>query len=210
MLRFGAENLNIAEEDNYNLDPGFDANLVAAASDSMARFVRHIWANNGSAVGSRPFINLARPNFPFEDVASDWKDNQNYPVPENLTYTNAAYMTAATDGKPLGDLNWFPDELNAIDDNGVSAIPTELTLNQNYPNPFNPTTTIEYSISRTSQVTLKVYNLLGQEVVTLVNKKQKAGQHEIEFDGSKLASGVYMYNLKAGETSVTKKMVLIK
>ena len=89
-------------------------------------------------------------------------------------------------------------------------MPTELTLNQNYPNPFNPVTKIEYRISKSDHVTLKVYNLLGQEVASLVNKKQNAGQYEIEFNGSKLASGIYLYTLKAGESSMTKKMVLLK
>ena len=205
------ENISIAEEDNFSDDPGFDAALVSAASDSMARFVRAVWANGGDGTGSRPFVNFKKTNYGlYADVAADWKDKQNYPVPENLTYTNAAYMTAATDGKPLGDLNWFPDEYNAIRDAGKNAMPTELTLNQNYPNPFNPVTKIEYRISKSDHVTLKVYNLLGQEVASLVNKKQNAGQYEIEFNGSKLASGIYLYTLKAGESSMTKKMVLLK
>ena len=93
-------------------------------------------------------------------------------------------------------------------------------LEQNYPNPFNPTTTIQLDIPKASFVTLKVYNVLGQEVATLLNEDKKAGRYEVKFsaeggsasggDGSKLASGVYFYCLTAGQFIETKKLILIK
>ena len=83
-------------------------------------------------------------------------------------------------------------------------------LYQNYPNPFNPTTTIRYSITKTGLVTLKVYNLIGEEITTLVNEEKTAGNYKVEFDASKLPSGVYLYQIKAGSFSQTKKMLLIK
>ena len=83
-------------------------------------------------------------------------------------------------------------------------------LSQNYPNPFNPTTQINYSIPQTSIVTLKIYNLLGQEVATLVNREQKSGNYIVSFDASKLASGVYIYKIQAGDLSLTKKMTFLK
>ncbi|MGD8777354.1 MAG: T9SS type A sorting domain-containing protein [Ignavibacteria bacterium] len=89
-------------------------------------------------------------------------------------------------------------------------IPKEYILNQNYPNPFNPTTTISYSIPEDNYVTLKVYDLMGQEISTLISGKLNAGQYEMNFDASNLASGVYLYRLKAGSYSITKKMVLLK
>jgi hypothetical protein len=197
---------------NVNVDPGYDAAYVSAAATNMAAFVNFIWTHNNDAAGERPFVYANESNYDlYKDVAADWKDKQNYPVQENLTYTNAALMTAATDGKPLGDLNWFPGIINSIDGGkGLNIVPTKLTLSQNYPNPFNPTTTIEYSISKSSQVTLKVFNMLGKEVTTLVNKKQTAGEHSVKFDASNLASGVYLYKIKAGNTTIAKKMVLIK
>ena len=88
--------------------------------------------------------------------------------------------------------------------------PTSFTLSQNYPNPFNPSTEIQYSIPKSGLVTLKVYNMLGQEIVTLVSQKQQAGSYTVNFDASKLASGVYLYRIQAGDFSLTKKMTLLK
>jgi len=83
-------------------------------------------------------------------------------------------------------------------------------LGKNYPNPFNPTTTINYSIPKSSDVTLYVYNTLGQKVKTLVNAKQTAGKYTVNFDASNLASGIYFYQIKADNFTKVKKMVLIK
>lgn len=83
-------------------------------------------------------------------------------------------------------------------------------LNQNYPNPFNPSTTISFNLPQASEVSLKVYNMLGQEVITLVNKRMSSGSQAVKFDASNLASGMYIYRLQAGTFSKTKKMMLIK
>ncbi len=94
-------------------------------------------------------------------------------------------------------------------------LPTEFSLEQNYPNPFNPTTKIPYSLPRGSDVTLEVYNLLGQRVRTLIDGYRQAGAHIVEFDGNNdngatVSSGVYFYRIKAGTFSVTRKMTLLK
>jgi endo-1,4-beta-xylanase len=96
-----------------------------------------------------------------------------------------------------------------------SALPANFILEQNYPNPFNPTTTICYELSTISHITLKVYDVLGREVATLINGRQKAGYYNANFDGIRFASGVYLYRLQAvrpdGKTFVAvKRMVLIK
>jgi len=96
-----------------------------------------------------------------------------------------------------------------------SGIPNSFALFQNYPNPFNPTTAIRYQLSAISHVTLKIYDILGREVTTLVDEKENAGTHQIRFDGTRFASGVYFYRLEAkseGGMSFmqTKKLVLIK
>jgi hypothetical protein len=90
------------------------------------------------------------------------------------------------------------------------SVPAEYSLAQNYPNPFNPTTVIEYSLPLQKPVTLKIYNVLGQEVRTLINEVQAAGKYKVRFEGASIASGVYFYRLDAGEFSQVKKMLLLK
>lgn len=186
-------NVNVA--DNLNVDPEFDATLVAAAGEAMAAFVDTLWHHDGTGMGVRPFVYEFDDPPTWDGVAVDWAATQGYPVPENLRYSNTALQSAGTDGKPLGDLNWFP-EITSVDDGGSSHVPEAFSLSQNYPNPFNPTTEIQYRILKSGLVTLKVYNLLGQEVSTLVNKKQDAGSYRVEFDASKLMSGAYFYRIQ--------------
>jgi lysophospholipase L1-like esterase len=90
------------------------------------------------------------------------------------------------------------------------GVPEGYTLKQNYPNPFNPSTTISYSLSTENFVTIKVFEVLGNEIATLVNEKKPAGYYEVEFDGSQLSSGVYFYQMQSGSFIKTKKLVLMK
>jgi hypothetical protein len=87
---------------------------------------------------------------------------------------------------------------------------TNYNLAQNFPNPFNPVTKINYSIPKSSNVTLYIYDILGQKVASLVNEKQESGSYSVEFDASKLTSGVYYYKIEAGEYTSVKKMTLVK
>ena len=89
-------------------------------------------------------------------------------------------------------------------------LPSRFSLDQNYPNPFNPTTTIRYGLSTNAMVTLSVFNTLGQLVTTLVNEEERPGYHEVKFDGSNLASGVYFYRLSAGSFVQTRKLLLVR
>ncbi len=91
-----------------------------------------------------------------------------------------------------------------------NTLPSSYQLSQNYPNPFNPTTVIKYSIPEAGKVTLRVYNMLGQEVVTIVNSQQAAGNYKATFDAGRLASGIYFYKLSAKNFNMTKKMMLLK
>jgi hypothetical protein len=88
--------------------------------------------------------------------------------------------------------------------------PTSFELTQNYPNPFNPSTTIRYSMSTLEFVTLKVYDVLGNEVATLVNEEKPVGSYEVDFNAARLSSGIYFYKLQAGSLVETKKMILMK
>ena len=92
-----------------------------------------------------------------------------------------------------------------------NATPNQFTLYQNYPNPFNPKTVIRCLLPSNSVVTLKVYNILGNEVETLLNNKEmQAGEHSVSFDATNLSSGMYFYRIQAKDFSETKKLVLIK
>jgi len=110
------------------------------------------------------------------------------------------------------------DELsfgNATEVKQLDAIPVKFSLKQNYPNPFNPTTAINYSIplnvkSESSNITLIVYDVIGRQVKTLLNKNQQPGNYLVQFDASNLPSGIYYYRLKAGNNIKTKKMILLK
>ena len=105
--------------------------------------------------------------------------------------------------------------VNSVDDETNS--PEKFQLSQNYPNPFNPSTTINFRLTESAKVTLKVYNLLGKEVAQLVNGYKNAGEYELEFNASTFPSGIYFYELKAtpsggqaGNLTQTKKMILMK
>ena len=91
-----------------------------------------------------------------------------------------------------------------------SLTPENFELAQNYPNPFNPVTTIQYSIPQRSNVTLKVYDVLGNEIAALVNEEKLAGVYEVDFNASNLSSGVYFYKLQGGSFVETKKMILLR
>ena len=117
--------------------------------------------------------------------------------------------------------NKYSYRLKQIDNTGSAAysniievqtgnIPDKFILNQNYPNPFNPSTTIKYQIPRPGLVTLKVYDILGKEIINLVNENKIAGFYEVNFDASKLPSGIYIYQLKVNDFVSNKKMILLK
>jgi hypothetical protein len=132
-----------------------------------------------------------------------------------------AYM-GATGSCPAGDLNWFPSIDPATCPTGTAIerisgeVPVQFKLNQNYPNPFNPTTNITYDLPDAAIVSLVVYNVLGQEVARLVDgQTQSAGVYRVTWDGldqsgSKVATGMYFYQLQSGEKQVTKTMILLK
>jgi len=158
-------------------------------------------------------------------VFADW------PIPVDLSYTDADLLTAGLNGFPIGDLGWFPTQFAAwkaqqaaensyingvlsgtvvVSVNNTQQVPESFQLKQNYPNPFNPSTVISYSIAKAGNVTLKVYNMLGQEIATLVNGFQAANTYNVNFNASGLSSGVYMYKLSTGSNEIIKKMVLMK
>ncbi len=140
-------------------------------------------------------------------------------VGENEYKLSYVYMVDAVPGTSLfgensasNDSYWIYDEMTFL---AVSVEDNELTVDnfelaQNYPNPFNPTTKISYSVAEQTMVTLKVYDVLGKEVATLVNNVKPAGQYDVSFNAANLATGMYIYKLQAGDFVSSKKMMLVK
>jgi hypothetical protein len=111
-------------------------------------------------------------------------------------------------GPPPG-LRWYTRKLASVEP-VESGIPSGFMLSQNYPNPFNPTTEIQFSITKSGMTTLKVYDMLGQEVATLVNEELNVGTFKSKFDASRLSSGTYIYMLTSNGSRLAKKMMLVK
>ena len=104
----------------------------------------------------------------------------------------------------------FKGMVTGVNDNQYFGIPDNYSISQNYPNPFNPSTKINYALPKSSLVKIKVFDVLGREVINLINEEQTAGYHEVVFNASSLPSGVYFYNILAENFAQTKKMILMK
>ncbi|MBZ0263727.1 T9SS type A sorting domain-containing protein [bacterium] len=125
-------------------------------------------------------------------------------VVENLRLTSNGGVAAHT------NMGWFGEEIEVDVQEGQVIQPITFSLSQNYPNPFNPTTTIQFSLSSSAFAKLTVYDMMGREISQLVNQTLSRGQHEVQFDASTLASGVYLYRLQSGKQTITNRMYLIK
>jgi hypothetical protein len=197
-----------------------------------------------SALATLKTFSLATVDTTFAAPLTSWRQASNpeatnfvyadFPIPIDLSYTDADLLNAGFGGFPIGDLGWFPTqkaaweaqkaaELTAIQnsvDTGIpisggtgvatTQVPNGFRMEQNYPNPFNPSTDISYTIAKAGNVTLKVYNMLGQDIATLVNGFQTANTYKVNFNASGLSSGVYFYKLSTGSNEMIKKMVLMK
>jgi hypothetical protein len=105
------------------------------------------------------------------------------------------------------DINW--SDLTSVDENS-DGIPDQFVLNQNYPNPFNPSTVISFNLADATNVSLKVFNVLGQQVTSLLNQRMTQGLHQVQFNADNLQSGTYYYRIETDNYSETQKMLLIK
>lgn len=134
--------------------------------------------------------------------SSNWNGTKT--VQQNLEGGNLSMLGGVASARFVDGAG---DEQGSLSE--VSAIPTEYALSQNYPNPFNPSTTIRYALPRASHVVLKVFNMLGEEVATLVGEEKDAGFYQVNWT-PQLPSGVYFYRLQAGDFAATKKLLLLK
>ena len=129
----------------------------------------------------------------------------------NLGKYSGKYVSTSLDeyGNKIGDLIAKLGS-SGSQENKETIVPVEYKLYQNYPNPFNPVTTIKYDIVKAQDVKLAVYDILGREVVTLVNAQQQPGSYEVNWDASGFASGIYFYTLTSGDFTSTRKLILLK
>ncbi len=168
------------------LDDNYDIELNYVTAEKLDRFIaKDIWL---PANASETFI-------------PEWTDLLSYDLKVLIDFDNDGIAD---------DSLYLQNQFTDVKDHGSLLSPTEFNLAQNYPNPFNPATTIQYSIPKASNVEVKVYDVLGNEVATLVDEYKESGRYEVNFDASKLSSGIYFYKLQAGSFVETKKMILLK
>jgi parallel beta-helix repeat protein len=181
--------------------------------------------NNGNGVhivsGSPDLGTLVSPG------NNIFRDNGGWEVYNNTADTIYAINNdwVDSDSATIDTLHIFDDDENpskgiviftpwqgatAIEDEPQMEIPVQLLLHQNYPNPFNPSTTIKFQIPNSGFVTLKIYDLTGRDVATLINEQKPAGSYELTFEAGRLASGMYFYRLEAGEFQQIRKMLLVR
>lgn len=197
---------NLSANNNVNLDPEFV--VAPTVIDSIVKYISLVKDLTGAN------------DYRFPEGKQKWMPD--WPLPEDLSYSNATLLTAADGQYPVGDLNWFPakkaeweDDQTAIDEPTYVNTPHSFKLSQNYPNPFNPTTTIAFSLLNGGNVKLSIYNILGQKVRTLVDTKMIKGNYSsvwngLDDSGNILPSGIYYYTLETESQSATKKMILMK
>jgi hypothetical protein len=139
-----------------------------------------------------------------------WEDQ----APGNFDNLNSVYFNDSNNGWVVGwngtILHTTNGGANFVEEEELNEIPTEFLLSQNYPNPFNPSTKIRYSVPVSSNVMIKVFDILGNEIETLVKEEKLAGSYEITWYAANLPSGVYFYKLQASSFVEMKKMILIK
>ncbi len=205
-------------------------NLRLADSTGTGSFAPHVWLQTGSfqntIFSDNSSVMLNSPFSIYPDVPLP-ANNVNYWMPmggspalsgasfsnPNLTgFVNVSFRGAfGTDNWTSGWTQFNPRNYEIIGINQItSVVPESFSLEQNYPNPFNPNTIIKFSLTSQNNVLLKIYDVLGNEVKTLLNQKLSPGSYNYEFNANGLSSGVYFYRLQAGNFSEVKKMTLLK
>ncbi len=198
---FALSSIELAQNDSLTIENP-DSNKIKLISFGTAKDY-DIEINYATENGLGRFGDL---NIPLQANTShtfvpNWTD---------ITNTDLEVLVDIGNDGTIDDTLSLINQLTGLGNDQGSVLPTEFRLEQNFPNPFNPTTTIQYSLPQRSNVTLKVYDVLGNEVATLVNEEKGRGIYSVNFDASQLASGIYFYHLQAGFYVQTRKMILIK
>ena len=231
---FIAEELMPYIDANYRtiLNPGKRATIGISNGGNIALWIVYnypdVFGLAGSNSGNIQFTTLSAFQSGTEHSSKIYLDAGKYDLPGFLTLTQDLRDVIQAKGYDFNYnewneghswLNWgahldnaleffFPGSAVIVQEE--QAVPNSFELMQNYPNPFNPSTTINFVIPKSSFVNLKVYDILGREVATLVNEEKPAGSYELKWDAASLPSGIYFYKIQAGSFAQTKKMILLK
>ncbi|MFA5826886.1 MAG: T9SS type A sorting domain-containing protein [Candidatus Paceibacterota bacterium] len=174
--------------------------------DLNLKLPKGAWIEKGSLSKTLNSVNTKDGVTKISFATNDALDKGSYVIINGAKLSEIEVNGTLNNGKPI---ILKPSGVTDVTEE-VTSVPTKFDLSQNYPNPFNPSTTISYALPASGFVTLKVYDMLGKEVVELVNEEKPAGSYETKFDASQLASGMYIYKIQSGNFSQTKKMILMK
>jgi len=186
-----------------------------------------LWVSSGNVTSGMPTgrysgyawygFDMTNPDSPVLKDSILWNGNtgisgdsiKNDPRPRGIAFSpngNIAYVAAFSPS--IGFIEVF-NKVTAVEKT-TQELPVDFALEQNFPNPFNPTTEIKFSIAKSGMTTLKVYDVLGREVASLVDQELSAGKYTVPFNALRLASGTYIYELRSGDVTLVKKMMLMK
>lgn len=200
-------------EKGPNLNPWTVTNSIFQKQHNLSKVVINLkdLPDNISTVSNISYWDVGDRNWRNNNIADTLLADPQFVDPDNGDFTlptGSPLYTFGTDGGAIGDPRWATNPPTSVREE--NAIPEGFKLSQNYPNPFNPTTQINFGIQAEGFTTLKVYDLLGREVSTLLSENLNAGVYNIDFDAELLPSGVYLYQLTSGNQTISKKMILNK
>jgi hypothetical protein len=197
----------VDEGNILDVDPGYDASILDV-----------LYQDKGNGVGLLKYIELIRTNTTTTDYwgyqqtvvqpVADWVPAWPLPEAEALKYSNTSFIT--TDGRPAGDPGWFNGGYTGVEETTAQQ-PSKFALSEAYPNPFNPSTNVKFNLNKDGVVSLKIYNIMGELVKTVIdNEFRTTGEYTSFVNMNNLSSGVYFYTLSQGSQQITKKMMLLK
>ena len=202
--------------------PGFkeSENMIGTDPGYGASFANVFQGGSNYGIGLLKYFTLIRtlqsptvgwgyqiPSIPAG--TTNWIPDRPLPEAADMQYRNAALMSGGTDGKPLGDPGWFTGGYTGVKQHS-QTVPTGFILSNNYPNPFNPSTVIKVSLNRSGAMSLRIYNVLGQQVKVVDQGNKAPGEYIYGVNMDNFASGVYFYTLEQRPNIMTKKMLLLK
>jgi hypothetical protein len=197
------------ESGNQNIDPGFGATIPGVLD-----------SNGGNGVGLLNWFKAVRTGtgttetYGYKNTqvsgAANWTPPWPLPEKTDMHYSNTSLQVGGTDGLPLGDPYWITGQPTGVSPRH-EVLPNKFSLSSAYPNPFNPSTKVEYTLNRTGVVSLKVFDVLGRLVKTVVdNANQGPSTYTVSIDMSHFNSGVYFVVLQQGANRTSQKMMLLK